>query len=245
MCVISEKKYKALKSEILARRSISHKIIAIITSNRLRILWFTLLGIVTATFVVAALLANKGTFTVTLPRNQMINFGLVISDTADFARPRHEIQAPPLIDMWNITRSDIPAGINLIDGSHNGDNYLAMTVYLKNQGEKDLDYSLHVDINEISKNVDEALWVDLYINDDVPTTYAKRKSDGSGEPELGTVPFAARTRIISIDPKPIDIGQVEKFTIVAWMEGEDPDCLNDLLGGFVKMTMGFDAKVRE
>ena len=214
-----------------------------ISRNRLRLILFTLLGIVTLVFLVAALLMNKGTFTVTLPREQMIELGLVISDKADFARPRHEILSPPVVDMWNITRSNIPEDVNMIDGSHNGANYMAMTVYLKNMGDKDLDYSLALDLNEIYRNVDEALRVELYIND-VSGIYAKRKSDGSGEPEPDTVPFSARTRIVSLNPRPIDKGQVEKFTIVVWIEGEDPDCTNDLLGGLVKMTMSFDGKVR-
>lgn len=231
-----------MKSELLARRSLGKQIVAILTENRYRLLFFTLLGIVTAVFIVAALLTNKGSFTVTLPREQMLNLGLVISDTADFARPRHEIQTPPVVDLWNITRADIPKDVNMVDGSHNGENYLATTVYLKNMGEKDLNYTLSIDINELYKNLDEALRVELYVND-VPTLYAKRKLDGSGDPEPGTEPFKARTRIISLEPTEIKVDQVEKFTVVAWVEGEDPECTNDLLGGFVKMTMSFDGKV--
>ena len=206
--------------------------------------FFTLLGVAVAVFIVAALLANKGTFTITLPREQMFNLGLVISDTAEFKRPRHEILAPPLVDMWNTTRSSIPKDVHLIDGEHSGENYFAMTVYLKNMGKQNLDYSLALDLNEMYRNLDEALRVELYINDE-STLYAKRKTDGSGEPETDTFPFIAKTRIISLDAKPLDAGAVEKFTIVAWIEGEDPDCTNDLLGGFVKMTLSFDAKVRK
>jgi len=244
VCVIAENEFKALKSEILARRSISHRVLAIITKNRLRILLFTFLGIVTALFIVAALLANKGTFTVTLPRDQMINLGLVVSDTKDFERPRHEILSPPVIDIWNITRSDLPINLHELDGSNNGVNYLAMTFYLKNMGDKDLDYTLVIDLNEIYKNVDEALRVELYINGE-STVYAKRKSDGSGDPEPDTEPFAAKTRIISLPLRPIDMEQIEKFTVVSWVEGEDPDCTNDLLGGFVKMTLRIEGKVRD
>lgn len=243
-CFIAEKNYKVLKSEILSRRSLSYRIISIMSKNRLRILFFTLLGIVVAAFIVAALLANKGTFTITLPREQMINLGLVISDTPEFKRPRHEILAPPVVDMWNITRANIPDDVNLIDGEHSGENYFATTVYLKNMGDKDLDYTLAIDLNEMYNNLDEALRVELYVND-ISTIYAKRKSDGSGNPEPDTVPFTARTRIISVDPREIKAGGVDKFTVVAWIEGEDVDCNNDLLGGFVKMTMSYDAKVKE
>ena len=233
--------YTALKNELLARHSIRYKIVTFIFDNKIRLIFFTLLGIVTAVFIVAALLANKGTFTVTIPRETMLNLGLVISDTPDFARPRHEIQAPPVIDMWNITRSGIPDNINMKNGFNSGENYFAMTFYLKNMGNKDLDYTVSLDLNEIFNNLDEALRIELYLNDE-STIYAKRAMNG--EPEPGTVPFMAKTRIISLQPKEIKVNQVEKFTVVAWVEGEDPDCTNDLLGGFVKMTMNFDAKVK-
>ena len=48
-----------------------------------------------------------------------------------------------------------------------------------------------------------------------------------------------------LDPREIAVDQVEKFTVVAWIEGNDPDCTNDLLGGFLKMTMNFSGRVKE
>lgn len=231
-----------MKSEILARRSIRNKIQSFILRSRLRILFFVLLALLAIVFLIAMLMMSKGVFTVTLPREQMINLGLIISDTPDFARPRHEILSPPVIDIWNITETDIPKDVNLVDGAHNGANYLAMTVYLKNDGDRSLEYRLAMDLNEVYRSVDEALRVKLYINDE-PMVYAKTKSDGSGEPEPNTEPFSGLTRIIFSEARPLSPQQVDKFTIVAWVEGEDPDCVNDLLGGFVKMTMSFDAKV--
>ena len=32
-------------------------------------------------------------------------------------------------------------------------------------------------------------------------------------------------------------GDLDKFTIVIWIEGDDPDCLDPLIGGEMKMTM--------
>ena len=33
------------------------------------------------------------------------------------------------------------------------------------------------------------------------------------------------------------VGDVDKFTIVIYLEGDDPDCLNDIIGGEIKMHM--------
>ena len=32
-------------------------------------------------------------------------------------------------------------------------------------------------------------------------------------------------------------GDIDKFTIVIWIEGDDPDCIDDLIGGEMKMHM--------
>ena len=32
-------------------------------------------------------------------------------------------------------------------------------------------------------------------------------------------------------------GDLDKFTIVVWIEGDDPDCTDALLGGEIKMHM--------
>ena len=236
--------FKALKSEILTRRSMEYKVWGVMSRNRVRLVFFTLLGIAVVLFIISALMANKGTFTITLPREQMISLGLVISEDPSFARPRCEILSPPIVDMWNITRSDIPDDIHMKDGNNSTSDYLANTFYLKNMGDQDLEYTLALDLNEIYNNVDEALRVELYIND-VSEVYAKRRSDGSGKPEPGTLPFMGSARIIMLDPKEIAVNQVEKFTVVVWIEGEDPDCTNDLLGGFIKMTMNFSGRVKE
>ena len=35
----------------------------------------------------------------------------------------------------------------------------------------------------------------------------------------------------------MNIGSVDKYTIVIWIEGDDPECTDDLLGGVIKMSM--------
>ena len=204
-------------------------------------MFFSMLAVLIFTYIIAAVLMAKGQFTITLPREQMVNLGLVLSDTPDFARPRHEILSPPVIDLWNISEGDIPANVDQVDGSHNGPNHLAMTFYLKNIGHSSLEYNMFFELNDISRNVDEALRIKIY-EDGVPILYAKEKSDSSGDAESGTMKFSGRTRIIIRPLRRITPQEFHKYTVVAWIEGDDPDCGNDLLGGYVKMTMRFDAK---
>jgi hypothetical protein len=37
------------------------------------------------------------------------------------------------------------------------------------------------------------------------------------------------------------VGNVDKYTIVIWMEGEDPECIDNIVGGSVEFSMKIDA----
>ena len=37
------------------------------------------------------------------------------------------------------------------------------------------------------------------------------------------------------------MGNVDKYTIVIWMEGEDPECVDSIVGGSVQFSMTIDA----
>ena len=57
--------------------------------------------------------------------------------------------------------------------------------------------------------------------------------------------------VLHIDPnfKPVPLpvhldgqiwpGEVDKYTVVIWLEGEDPECVNDILGGTIEMMFKF------
>ena len=226
----------------MARRSITKILKGMITGNKVNLLLFALCAIIISTFIVSALLQDKGTFTIEASQADMIAYGLVLSDTRGFDRPRPELIAAPVVNMWNITQSQLPTGLQNIDGSHNGANYLAYTFYVKNEGDAELSYQASINITDLYKAVDEAMRLKIYVNG-VYHVYAKQKSDGSGEPEPGTIPFAAKVRIVNFNPKDLKVGQIDKYTVIVWLEGEDPDCNNSILGGSVKMEMQFDASV--
>lgn len=38
----------------------------------------------------------------------------------------------------------------------------------------------------------------------------------------------------------IKANEVDKYTVVMWYEGEDPDCTDDIIGGWVEVYMGFN-----
>jgi hypothetical protein len=63
-------------------------------------------------------------------------------------------------------------------------------------------------------------------------------------PEVGTVPFTGKT-IFSQNGKELAPGNTIRYTLVIWLEGDDPECLDNLKGGAVSMSMTFSVDRQE
>ena len=166
--------------------------------------------------------------------------GLILSETADFAQWSALLEADPVENMDNITYSWLPTDLTETDGSHNGKDYLCYTFYVKNTGQEDIDYQASIDIEWLKLAVDEAVRVQLYQNE-TSTVYAKMGKDGKPEvdPEFETTPFTDAVTVTDYVREDFKVGDVDKYTVVVWLEGEDPECVNDILGGELKMSMTF------
>lgn len=57
--------------------------------------------------------------------------------------------------------------------------------------------------------------------------------------QLQTVPWEEDRKICSGSRKDIKDNEVDKYTVVIWLEGDDPDCTDDILGGHVELNMKF------
>jgi hypothetical protein len=69
------------------------------------------------------------------------------------------------------------------------------------------------------------------------TTYAKRAANG--EPEYNTTPFAENRKVFSIVEEDVEPEEIIKYTVVVWVDGDDPECLDKVKGGDVKMSLTF------
>ncbi len=119
------------------------------------------------------------------------------------------------------------------DAKPKNEKYLWM--YLHNGGNSNTFCTYEVIMSNIAQGLDEAIRLRLYV-DGTPTTYAKTASDGSGA-EMGTTPFysaniMAQGRIDDLAPK-----ESVRFTVVIWIEGNDPNCVDWLIGGKMKIDM--------
>lgn len=57
--------------------------------------------------------------------------------------------------------------------------------------------------------------------------------------QLETVPWQAKDLVCTGSRQEMQPDEVDKYTVVIWLEGDDPDCKDDILGGHVEMSMKF------
>ena len=182
------------------------------------------------------LYAEKSGFTIAVNDDKGDKALISLSESADFSSPTVRLDAGGLKNVTNISKLDIPETFDAEGGSHNGANYIAYTFYLKNSGSAASDIRAELDRNKVIKNVDDAMRVRFYRNGEY-TTYAKRAANG--EPEYDTTPFAENRKIFSIVEEDVEPEEIIKYTVVVWVDGDDPECLDNIKGGDVKMSLTF------
>lgn len=199
------------------------------------VLCISLVAIITVTYAVSYFYNRFGSFTVSLNKNDMIRQGLSLSETPEFTRPIARLQADAVKEITNISGNDLPLNLNNINGQHNGENYIAYTFYLKNTGVDTVTYQADLSITNATNNIDAAIRVRVY-TDGESVTYAKTKNDGSG-PEYGTKEFHTGSIVMSHQRKAFAPGDMVKYTVVIWIEGDDPECVDSVIGGNAKLQM--------
>lgn len=189
-------------------------------------------------FALSFMQENMGNFTINLNRLELFRRGVAIADNGDFNNATARLAAEALDNGTNIAAEDLPDNLDDIDGSHNGKNYVAYTFYIRNAGKTDLGYSAKLKVVSASKGVEKAARVRVYRNGE-PTTYAAAAADGSPEPN--TEPFASKDVVTTISHKNFRVGDVDKYTVVIWLDGDDPECVDKIIGGAVEFGFDFDS----
>lgn len=232
---------KEKQEKILVSRNVNKKANKLLDADfkikGLRKVLVIMLVFLLVIYFVLRIVYETGRFTVVLDSatNNMTN-SLVIYANKDEKITKRTLKADVLDFMTNISGDWIPEDIDEeADGPHNGDNYIAYTFYLENQGDETIHYWYKILIDDTIKNVDKAIRVAVYLNGN-KTIYAKENGT-TKQPEKGTVAFKDEENIMIEKRENFNSGDVDKCTIVIWVEGDDPDCIDDLIGGEMKMHM--------
>ena len=186
-------------------------------------------------YIVTSFYNKYGSFTVTVSKYDFSKYSLSLCETPDFRRPSSRLNAGAAENVTNISGATLPADIDQINGQHNGENYVAYTFYCRNAGSATVDISYRLYLANMTQGIEKAIRVRLYV-DGTPVTYARTASDGSG-PEPDTVEFLSATTVTEETVQNFAPEDTIRFTVVIWIEGDDPDCLDSVIGGEIKVDM--------
>ena len=202
--------------------------------SKTKIILTIILLILIFSFIILSVIYKGGRFTITLDQRLALDNHIVIYEDSVIKVGKRKLAARDLEFMDNISIDWIPTNIDTeAEGSHNGENYIAYTFYIENEGEETVNYWYSIIIDDVIKNVDEATRVMIFLNGE-KTVYAKINSI-TNLPENGTTPFYSKDKVFVRERDLIKPNEIDKYTIVIWLEGDDPDCLDDILGGEIKM----------
>lgn len=203
-----------------------------------------------------------------------------MSDNVEFENATSHLYSDPVYDAPCTSIAMLPADLDDIDGSHNGNEYFAYTFYVRNEGESIVGYDYQLVINSESLNLSKAAWVMLF-EDGKMKLFAHTNAEGQPEmlppagdnsrgyreapyldaaaqPDKQYEPIAVRDKytFYRLIPIPFESDRVvtsgsvshivpmeiHKYTVVLWLEGDDPDCTDDMIGGHVGLEMNFKLK---
>ena len=203
-----------------------------------KIAFLLLLILISIIYLFLYIIYAGGRFTVSLGKNMSNRKNVFLSEDGNIKNKARKLSADTIEYMDNISIKWLPDNIDTEkNGGHNGDNYIAYTFYVINSGKEKVNYWYEIDIDDTIKNVDEAIRIMIYRNGE-RTVYAKKSKD-TGQAEPGTKKFISSKIAVLEQRKNFKPSSKDRYTVVVWIEGDDPECKNDLLGGEIKLHMDF------
>jgi hypothetical protein len=236
--VIRKKEYADSRSRLNVLRRTANEVKSYYTQKRILLTALSVLLTLTCLiFMGAALHHEMGRLTIGVDKEDSALYNLVLSETEDMEICTPRLNAEISERITNISVDDLPGNLNAIDGQHNGENYVAYTFYLQNRGTEIFNYDYNISISGVTQGLDEAIRIRLYIDGEY-TDYAKTKSDGTGA-EPNTTEFYSHGIVTKGRVKNYQPMDKTKYTLVIWIEGDDPDCVDRLIEGKAKIEMDF------
>ena len=188
-------------------------------------------------YVLSVLYMKFGAFTVMVSKFDNMDYMLTLSESKDFKTYSSTLNADIYEQITNIDgQKNLPESLDNVDGEHNGNNYLAYTFYVKNVGRSTCSYTYRLYPRNMTYGIEKAVRIRLYVNG-VHTDYAYARTDGGEGPEPGTTAFLNEDTIVFDTVENFAPGDITKFTVVLWLEGNDPECVDNILGGEMKIDM--------
>ena len=167
-------------------------------------------------YIILAIIYNGGNFTITLDPTFAADTGIILYENHEKKEKKNRLYAKEIDSMDNISVKWIPDNINdEKDGAHNGENYIAYTFYLENEGSEDVNYWVECTIDDVIRKIDEAVRIMVILNGE-KVIYAKENSV-TKQTEEGTEKFYKEKTPILRQRENFKPGEIDKYTIVIWI----------------------------
>jgi len=204
---------------------------------------------------------NSGNFVMTID-DDGFKRGLILCDNSEFTTQSQYLSANPVVDVMDTTYGIIEEELPFIlrtdaDYTDNKSRYLAYTFYVKNTGVENTLLYYKLSITDESRDLSKALRV-LMIADGVVVDkeqlneieYESSKMYMAEDTVIHDYPtympqptyFTSDDVVCSERVENLRPEQSKKFTIVMWLEGEDPECNSNLFGAKIKMALEFSVE---
>ena len=190
---------------------------------------------------------NTGNFVMTVDPDAG-NRGIHLSTDPNFSFYSSRLMSNPVMDARDITYTWIKFDeIAATDGQFTDPDYryVAYSFYIRNSGRETVDVNYYIRITDVHLNLDAAVRFLVIEDKDIHRMYQKPDQplpDGSMPryyemPEA--IPFLTnrlvfRETLINFKP-----GDVTRFSVIIWLEGQDPDTNDSILGGMLRAHMNF------
>jgi len=185
--------------------------------------------------------------------DDVIKRSLSLSETGEFGPSDSStmLAAEGIKDIRDSTYYYIPDNITEGDGlksDRETNMYFAYSFYLKNTSEVSVSYSATISVDQQSKNLDQAARIMIIVDDNEPVIFARPRADGTPEAleenesavkkAYTTIPFT-ENKFSAVNQQVMEIGQIQKYTVVIWIEGWDADCTDAIIGGNLEISITF------
>ena len=233
----SETEQQTLPGTVEMRRSIRAMSRSKLHTRAMLLIALILILTLATVYAVSMLKTRSGSFVISALNKEDSLYAISLSETAAFLNPTTRLNSGAIEGMDNITYSWLPEDLETQDGGHNGENYIAYSFYMGNTGQRALDYEGKLLIDYATLHIDEAVRI-MVIKNGERTIYACPQQ-GSDVPEPDTVAFTSSTVAMTTRTENMEPGTSDHYTVVIWLEGEDPQCVDSVKGGRMGMRMEF------
>ena len=189
---------------------------------------------------------NMGTFVISLDEKSYTT-GISLSADPEFPSSYPRLLIKPQQNCVPVTYSDLKLDeISATDGDYidpTGLTYIAYTFYLKNEGTSTVDLSFQIEQTMATLGIESAVRVLVIENE--TNVHCYWKNDGTEKSQFEETPdeimnyfydeqYYCNQEILNFKP-----GQINKYSVVLWLEGWDHECIDNVIGAKLKIDLKF------